>query len=37
MYHGADGFFDGKVESMTAFRAAMVDALRGALQPVTQG
>ncbi|MER6266669.1 alpha/beta hydrolase [Streptomyces sp900105755] len=31
MYHGADALFDGKVASMTAFRIAMLDALRTAL------
>jgi acetyl esterase/lipase len=27
MYHGADGFFDGRAESMTRFRRSMIDAL----------
>ncbi|MEV6346800.1 alpha/beta hydrolase [Actinoplanes sp. NPDC051851] len=31
MYHGADTLFDGKVPSMTAFRASMIDALRRGL------
>ena len=31
MYHGADGFLDGRVPSMTDFRAAMVKSLAQAL------
>ncbi|MFF3851211.1 hypothetical protein ACFYX4_39445, partial [Streptomyces sp. NPDC002328] len=31
MYHGADALLDGKAPSMTAFRAAALDALRTAL------
>jgi acetyl esterase/lipase len=31
MYHGADGYFDGRVASMTGFRSAMVAALRHAV------